>query len=110
MGCGPSSAKAADVPVPPKRATIAEPEIEEEEEPAAASPAIRSSVYQSRELPSERFSRDLRPSAKSAVFDTNLIGTATRHGIAPVRGGGGAKAKINQDRGLVCHPFNGSMS
>ena len=37
-----------------------------------------------------------------------MIGTVTRHGIAPARGAGGSKAKINQDRGVVCWPFNGS--
>ena len=44
-----------------------------------------------------------------ADFDPKKIGVLTRHGIAPARtGGGGSKAKINQDRGLVCWPFNGS--
>ena len=42
-------------------------------------------------------------------FDDKFIGMLTRHGIAPTRGAGApAKAKINQDRGLVCWPFNGS--
>ena len=43
-------------------------------------------------------------------FDPQLIGTLTRHGIAPAPrvAAGGAKAKINQDRGMVCWPFNGT--
>ena len=49
-------------------------------------------------------------SQKSAVFDAQKIGTCTRHGIAPLPGGRGAKAKINQDRGVVCWPFNGSST
>ena len=48
---------------------------------------------------------------KSATtFDTAKVGVLTRHGIAPARGSTGvtSKAKINQDRGVVCWPFNGS--
>ena len=46
------------------------------------------------------------------TFDTAKIGVLTRHGIAPTRSATGvtAKAKINQDRGVVCWPFNGSQS
>ena len=40
-------------------------------------------------------------------FDRSLIGTQTRHGLMPGPRGFSA-AKINQDRGLVCWPFNGS--
>ena len=41
-------------------------------------------------------------------YDKALIGTLTRHGIAPGRAGTMSKAKINQDRGIVCWPFNGT--
>ena len=60
----------------------------------------RSIVHKSQELEGE-FTED-------APFDDAMIGTVTRHGIAPARGAGGSKAKINQDRGVVCWPFNGS--
>lgn len=75
-----------------------------------ALPSRGSVVYQSRELQSKRLSAEGRRSAKSAVFDKTSIGTCTKHGIAPVPGGRGAKGKINQDRGVVCWPFNGSTS
>ena len=55
------------------------------------------------------------------TFDPARIGTITRHGVAPVkvsrlqralpdalRTAPTSKAKINQDRGLVCYPFRGS--
>jgi len=54
-----------------------------------------------------------RPSRrKSTTFDLATVGTLTRHGIAPTRGASGvvSKAKINQDRGVVCWPFNGSYN
>ena len=54
-------------------------------------------------------------------FDPSRIGTITRHGVAPaklsrlqralpdaLRTAPTSKAKINQDRGLVCYPFRGS--
>ena len=46
----------------------------------------------------------------TTTFDTAQIGTLTQHGITPARGASGvvSKAKINQDRGVVCWPFNGS--
>ena len=46
--------------------------------------------------------------ASETPFDDTVIGLLTRHGIAPARGALGSKAKINQDRGVVCWPFNGS--
>mgnify|MGYP006090641375 CR=1 FL=1 len=68
-------------------------------------------IYQAKELSSTRASRtSRRRSGVSAAFDTSHIGTCTRHGIAPLPGRRGAKAKINQDRGLVCWPFNGSTA
>jgi len=43
-------------------------------------------------------------------YDPKKIGVVTRHGIAPAARGSGhtSKAKINQDRGIVCWPFNGT--
>lgn len=49
--------------------------------------------------------------AVGSPFDTSVIGTLTRHGIAPVptrMAGSISKAKINQDRGMCCFPFNGT--
>ena len=45
----------------------------------------------------------------STPFDRARIGTHTRHGIMPGPRGFSA-AKINQDRGVVCWPFNGSYN
>jgi protein phosphatase 2C family protein 2/3 len=106
MGCASSSEKGA-VEARPAASPMPATAVPLDDEPD--SPPVRSSMYQARELPSERFSRpDLRKSEKSAVFDTQRIGVATKHGIAPVMGG--AKGKINQDRGLVSWPFNGSTA
>ena len=46
----------------------------------------------------------------STTFDSAKICALTCHGIAPARGVSGvsSKAKINQDRGVVCWPFNSS--
>jgi len=60
--------------------------------------------YQAKELGT---SGRLSKSRTSATFDKSLIGTATKHGISPGPRGVGA-AKINQDRGAVCFPYNGS--
>ena len=49
-----------------------------------------------------------RQPAPTVPFDPALVGTCTRHGLKPV--GGAAEAKANQDRGLVCWPFNGSRA
>jgi len=70
--------------------------------------ALRGSVrYQSREIGlSERSSKSERRSF--APFDRDKLGTHTRHGIAP--GPRGVKAKINQDRGVICWPFAGSTN
>ncbi len=66
---------------------------------------VRLSVrYQSKELVSNRASR-----RSSTPFDRARIGTHTRHGIMPGPRGFSA-AKINQDRGVVCWPFNGSYN
>ena len=46
----------------------------------------------------------------SSTYDSATICALTCHGIAPARGVSGvsSKAKINQDRGVVCWPFNSS--
>jgi len=49
-----------------------------------------------------------RPNVKG-LYDAFRIGTCTKHGVAPLPGGK-AKAKINQDRGLVSWPFNSSAA
>ena len=68
--------------------------------------------YQAKEIPSDRGSSMSRRTSSSrsggrssAPFDQ--VGTHTRHGIMPGPRGFSA-AKINQDRGVVCWPFNGS--
>ena len=45
----------------------------------------------------------------SAPFDKNRIGVFTKHGLRPGPRGGGV-AKINQDRGVVCWPYNDSFN
>ena len=44
----------------------------------------------------------------TAPFELEHIGTATLHGVMP--GPKGTKAKINQDRGVICWPFCGSYN
>jgi len=61
--------------------------------------------YQAKEL-SARGSQGRR---SSTPFDRARIGTHTRHGLMPGPRGFSA-AKINQDRGVVCWPFNGSYN
>ena len=42
-------------------------------------------------------------------YDPKQVGCLSRHGIAPARlANATSKAKINQDRGMVCWPFNGT--
>jgi len=62
-------------------------------------------VYQAKEV--DRGSAKSRRS--SAPFDKAHIGTKTRHGVMPGPRGI-ANAKINQDRGVVCWPFHGSLN
>lgn len=50
----------------------------------------------------------LRTGSPFDCFDKSRIGTHTRHGVMPGPRGIVA-AKINQDRGVVCWPFNGSF-
>ena len=60
--------------------------------------------YQTKEMtPSGRVTTSRR---SSLPFDRSRIGTHTRHGLMPGPRGHSA-AKINQDRGVVCWPFNG---
>jgi len=113
MGCGASTAAPPEPPAP-----LPQPPVKSALKSVNAfnaggnSAGPRGSViYQSKELTSGRDSRlSRRRSGVSAAFDTSHIGTCTRHGIAPLPGRRGAKAKINQDRGLVCWPFNGSTA
>ena len=63
--------------------------------------------YQSKELSARGSAAGSRRS--SAPFDRARIGTHTRHGLMPGPRGFSA-AKINQDRGVVCWPFNGSYN
>lgn len=60
--------------------------------------------YQAKESGRQSASR-----RSSAPFDKAHIGTKTKHGIAPGPGGK-VNAKINQDRGVVCWPFHGSLN
>ena len=62
--------------------------------------------YQSKEIDRDQPSTARR---SSAPFDKARIGTHTRHGVMPGPRGI-ANAKINQDRGVVCWPFHGSMN
>ena len=68
-----------------------------------------SEVHISPEFDPERPTRNTK---METAFDPKTVGSYTRHGIAPQRGPQGvvAKAKINQDRGLGCWPFNGSKN
>ena len=52
--------------------------------------------------------RDEQTGLSSGALSATL-GNATRHGLSPGRNGKGI-AKINQDRGVVHHPFNGSQN
>ena len=62
--------------------------------------------YQVKEIGAGRQSNSRRSSAK---FDSARIGTSTKHGVMPGPRGI-ANAKINQDRGMVCWPFCGSLN
>eukprot|EP00308_Calcidiscus_leptoporus_P008733 CAMPEP_0119376484 /NCGR_PEP_ID=MMETSP1334-20130426/40102_1 /TAXON_ID=127549 /ORGANISM="Calcidiscus leptoporus, Strain RCC1130" /LENGTH=471 /DNA_ID=CAMNT_0007395051 /DNA_START=85 /DNA_END=1500 /DNA_ORIENTATION=- len=68
----------------------------------------RSSVYEARELGASGPERKLRRS-NGLPMDDDMIGTHTRHGIMPGPRGYSA-AKINQDRGVVLWPYNGSYN
>ena len=125
MGCGASTTKpgmhqakvassSPPLPPPPPPPPVPVDDVGGDSDDDDIDQRARFSVaYQSRELPSARPSRasgvSTRARTSSAVFDTANIGTCTRHGIAPL-GRYGVKAKINQDRGLVCWPFNGSTA
>ena len=63
--------------------------------------------YQSKEMTASGRATNSRRS--SLPFDRSRIGTHTRHGLMPGPRGYSA-AKINQDRGVVCWPFNGSYN
>jgi len=63
--------------------------------------------YQAKEM--SLSSRGTNSRRSSQPFDRSRIGTHTRHGLMPGPRGFSA-AKINQDRGVVCWPFNGSYN
>jgi hypothetical protein len=70
--------------------------------------------YQSKELERERSSSASSPvltKRTSAQFEPSRLGTSTLHGVMPgPKRGSAAKAKVNQDRGVVCWPFCGSYN
>ena len=72
-------------------------------------PERRLSVrYSARDQSSGRVS-SRRNSRGSAPFDRSRIGVHTKHGLRPGPRGQSA-AKINQDRGVVCWPYNNSFN
>ena len=64
--------------------------------------------YSARDQSSGRTS-SRRNSRGSAPFDRSRIGVHTKHGLRPGPRGQSA-AKINQDRGVVCWPYNNSFN
>jgi len=97
MGCG-GSKSADDGPSSQQQPA---PPAPQEDEDAGYDNRRRSVAHQAPELDGKK---------SATTFDTAKIGVLTKHGIAPARGASGvtSKAKINQDRGVVCWPFNGS--
>lgn len=66
--------------------------------------------YQSKEMSGSSLLRTSSGRSSSRPsHHGNLIGTHTRHGLMPGQRGF-TTAKINQDRGVVCWPFNGSFN
>jgi len=115
MGCGGS--KASENATPPS--VVAEPiavakgvskstlETDDLEQVKAHRTSVR---YQAKEVDKDRGSRSTGNQRRSsAPFDKAHIGTKTRHGVMPGPRGI-ANAKINQDRGVVCWPFAGSLN
>eukprot|EP00316_Scyphosphaera_apsteinii_P008375 CAMPEP_0119310726 /NCGR_PEP_ID=MMETSP1333-20130426/19888_1 /TAXON_ID=418940 /ORGANISM="Scyphosphaera apsteinii, Strain RCC1455" /LENGTH=454 /DNA_ID=CAMNT_0007314961 /DNA_START=94 /DNA_END=1458 /DNA_ORIENTATION=+ len=69
-----------------------------------------STMYEAKEVGSSRGSTGHSKLARrSAASEGDCIGTSTRHGVMPGPRGFVA-AKINQDRGVVVWPFNGSYN
>ena len=98
MGCGGS--KAPDLDAGGGFSNLNAPSAADGDEPEARRGSV---IHKAPEFDSNNVQHVMTD------FDPKKIGVLTRHGIAPARtGGGGSKAKINQDRGLVCWPFNGS--
>lgn len=115
MGC--ANTKAADEPleggaapgdsVSAKQYVDAKgPEMEKLAAEAQEQPEKRLSVRYSAKDSSNRTSSRRR---SSAPFDKSRIGVFTKHGLRPGPRGTGV-AKINQDRGVVCWPFNDSFN
>ena len=131
MGCaGSKSTAAAETTAPPAAAPAAVSTKEVEVEPVSGLPPSKVPPTLNEARTNERYSqareqrlsvryqaKELRDSGRlssgsrrsSAPFDRHQIGTHTRHGIMPGPRGNSA-AKINQDRGVVCWPFNGSYN
>ena len=85
-------------------------EIFADADTAGSPPAERrlSVRYSARDQSSGRTS-SRRNSRGSAPFDRSRIGVHTKHGLRPGPRGQSA-AKINQDRGVVCWPYNNSFN
>jgi len=96
---GPTSAgSSSDTPAAPNTASTAS---------GGASPPVRrrSVVHKAAEVNGKERKHS---QAENLPYDKKKIGVCTQHGIAPARTAGGSKPKINQDRGIVCWPFNGT--
>ena len=114
MGC--ANTKVAEDPV---QGDVADENVSAKQYVDAKSPEMEKLAAEAQEQPEKRLS--VRYSAKdssnrrsswsrdSAPFDKSRVGVFTKHGLRPgPRGAGGAK--INQDRGVVCWPFNDSFN
>ena len=126
MGCTTSKAEDTLTPVDapstpsapsaPVAAAAAEPSVEKQATPGSASLLDPGEVvnkrmsvnYQAKELDEKRSSTSSERRS-SAPFDKARVGTHTRHGVMPGPRGI-ANAKINQDRGVVCWPFHGTLN
>ena len=108
MGCGASKGRPPDGPGDDP--LLAAQQRKNPPSPTRDEHGRRVSVeYVSKELMKHRSTSQVSSMTRrsSAPFDRDRIGTHTRHGIAPGPTGR-VKAKINQDRGCVVWPFNGS--
>jgi len=109
--------------MPAAAPAAAAPKVETtpDETPPAVQPTTSASTLDADEVRNQRMSvryqakeleeRALRNSGRrsSAPFDKSRIGTHTRHGVMPGPRGS-ANAKINQDRGVLCWPFHGTLN
>lgn len=110
MGC--ASGKSADandvVLIEAKRTTSA---IKGGQQSFEVKANRRSINYQAEELDDEALEL-AQDGGKGAQFDLQRLGTNTLHGVMPMPGAKKktSKAKINQDRGVLCWPFCGSYN